>query len=416
MASKVLGSPTVLKQQRTLVYRGLGTSKGSLRSPAILLRNISCGGVSHRSCAYYSSSSSSAGHGGKSPPPAYAFTLDLIPQEFANSTFFALHRPLLDLRPLTKAQRFTLNMDIPGMSSPSAHLRNLQVSIINQDRAASGSPHRPEATPVDPMAPPQPFQQLKALDSFKADPQVEALTEYMAQVTPFRPPKGMAKMEASAPSTTERATAPASSVAPLLETPEESLIPEAMRLGPFAPRLFSLDPSSPQALSSTSQLHQPSLAPEDAEEMADNFLETVELRQEAHYYTAAKHHTLRRQYGVGVLNTAPTSVASLSTLSSALTRRSAYYRRRLLRVALRGSSVQARLSHPKVRARPLASPLRTATLRRLRQAQANQSVTNSVGYQLDSVLRKRRKKMNKHKHKKLRKRTHALRRRLGKTS
>ncbi|KAJ1657998.1 hypothetical protein IWQ61_002683 [Dispira simplex] len=415
MASKVLGSPTVLKQQRTLVYRSLGTSNGSPRSPAILLRNTSCGGVSHRSCAYYSSSSSSAGHRGKAPPSAYAFTLDLIPQEFANSTFFALHRPLLDLRPLTKAQRFTLNMDVPGTSSPSAHLRNLQVSIINQDRNA-GSLGRPEATPVDPLTPPQPFQQLKALDSFKADPQVEALAEYMAQVRPFRLPKGTSKMATSAPHTIERVAAPVSSVAPLVEAPEESLIPEAMRLGPFAPRLFSLDPSSPQAMSSTSQLHQPGLAPEDAEEMADNFLETVELRQEACFYTAAKRHTLRRQYGLGVLNRAFTSVASRSTLSTALTRRSAYYRRRLLRVSLRGSSVQARLSHPKVRARPLGSSLRTAALRHLRQVQAAQSVTNSVGYQLDSVLRKRRKKMNKHKHKKLRNRTRALRRRLGKTS
>ncbi|KAI8335931.1 hypothetical protein BC941DRAFT_453655 [Chlamydoabsidia padenii] len=36
------------------------------------------------------------------------------------------------------------------------------------------------------------------------------------------------------------------------------------------------------------------------------------------------------------------------------------------------------------------------------------------GMQLTSVLRKRRLKMNKHKHKKLRKRTRALRKRLGK--
>ncbi|KAI9310138.1 hypothetical protein BX666DRAFT_2011290 [Dichotomocladium elegans] len=36
------------------------------------------------------------------------------------------------------------------------------------------------------------------------------------------------------------------------------------------------------------------------------------------------------------------------------------------------------------------------------------------GFQMTSVLRKRRLKMNKHKHKKLRKRTRALRKRLGK--
>ncbi|ORY98950.1 hypothetical protein BCR43DRAFT_488468 [Syncephalastrum racemosum] len=36
------------------------------------------------------------------------------------------------------------------------------------------------------------------------------------------------------------------------------------------------------------------------------------------------------------------------------------------------------------------------------------------GFQLTSILRKRRLKMNKHKHKKLRKRTRALRKKLGK--
>ncbi|CDS12987.1 hypothetical protein LRAMOSA05171 [Lichtheimia ramosa] len=56
----------------------------------------------------------------------------------------------------------------------------------------------------------------------------------------------------------------------------------------------------------------------------------------------------------------------------------------------------------------------TEYMSNLRPFSAPPAPSAQEGFQMTSILRKRRLKMNKHKHKKLRKRTRALRKRLGK--
>ncbi|KAJ1963242.1 hypothetical protein H4R35_007267 [Dimargaris xerosporica] len=389
----------------------------------------------------YSSSSSKSGRSNRnSASPTVgdnhsltlSYTLDLIPHEFANSSFFAQHRPLLDLKPLIRSERVMVNMDSvfggasprrrrnrnsSGLASSSSSGQRLHVSIeglapVASEQASSGSADLEEPMPV------KPFEHLESLSAFPSDPHISALADHLATLKPFSPPTSLSKQSVR--------RSPRSRVhfqpMPQVDTTEDATMPESVRLGPLASPLLHSEATLTGRIG-TSPLSQPASL-EATEDMVDDFFETVNLRLEAASYEADHTASLRRQFGVGIIHSPeetrlsrhinPNCAQFRRHHRTLLAYRRAYYRRRLHDVSVHGSATMARKSHPLAylgtRRHPVLSPsLRWPVLRALDRVPVPES------YQLDSVLRKRRSKMNKHKYKKLRKRTRALRRRLGKS-
>ncbi|KAJ1923817.1 hypothetical protein IWQ60_005631 [Tieghemiomyces parasiticus] len=508
--------------------------------------------------AYYSSSSSSSNRSKGSRPMALTYSVSPVPQEFAESSFFALHRPLLDLKPFNRSKSFTFTLPptgrpasrktakAPGQVAAAASFSKVQVSIVEEGASSPthvgmqhGGQHQyanhrfaaslaareePAATDLDAGAAKalresaadqpfwtggKPFENLSTLSKFQVDPQVSALSQQLSQLRPFVAPappaaprnllgRGAKLANVSPPTRTQHHIF----MPPSLEAPEEALIPEALRLGPLAPRIFNLDPTSPSALT-PSPFDNPAFEPmaaEEAAEVVEEFFDAVEMQQEADFFITQKTSTLRRRFGYGMTTRpSPTKyteeegfeVAAEGETGAADLRQSSdtyvpvrrpsapasrhvptvYYedrelagqrtihhqiarrvqlacrrtrQQRLLRsMDVRGSATLGRMSHPHFYAPLRRAKLIPATLRDLaarlhnpevwwrdRQAVLQQyrenpnstlgdgsgapAVAPAVVYRMDSVLRKRRKKMNKHKHEKLRKRTRALRRRLRK--
>ncbi|KAJ1980650.1 hypothetical protein H4R34_002371 [Dimargaris verticillata] len=420
----------------------LHRATAATRSVEATVRSAPFGGCPIGLARLYSSSSSKSGRSnrnsasptvGDNHPLTLSYTLDLIPHEFANSSFFAQHRPLLDLKPLIRSERVMVNMDSvfggapsrrrrsrnsSGLASSSSAGQRLHVSIeglapVTDEQATSGS-----AADLEEQMPVKPFEHLATLSAFPSDPHISALADHLATLKPFAPPTSLAKQS------NHRSTRPQVHFQPMaqVDASEDATMPESVRLGPLASPLLHSEPTLTGRIG-TSPLSQPANL-EATEDMVDDFFETVNLRLEAASYEADHAAPLRRQFGMGIIHPPeesrlsryinPNCAQSRRHHCTLLAYRRAYYRRRLHDVSVQGSATMARKSHPLAymgtRRHPVLSPsLRWPVLRALDRVPVPES------YQLDSVLRKRRSKMNKHKYKKLRKRTRALRRRLGKS-
>ena len=148
-----------------------------------------------------------------------------------------------------------------------------------------------------------------------------------------------------------------------MRIPEEAHIPESIRTGPLANILFGRE--------DLNALNQMNLGSEDVQDLVTDFLDNI---QEITPTMASSNWSQRKERSI---------------------KRTLQYQTRVQAYYTKLQAKQWRLIDP---------TLPTTT-------------TNTDGikeYRLTSVLRKRKKKMNKHKHRKLRKRTKALRKRLGK--